>query len=464
MKKEFFLGTLVFIFLWGSFPVSGYADEYDDKIAESEREISDLQRQTDEARKAIENLQGEKEKTKSNVENLKNQKQGFQNQINEYSNKLNVISEEISNNEAEMDEVSQNIIRLSNELSEARAQEEERYKNLKLRIKATYEKGGDKGVLQTLLGSGSFRDFLTRFEYLNAVVAYDNKKISEYKALQREIEAKTDQVKHEEERLQSIQNELDNKQDTLESLTATVNGQLRSTNKTLNDENGKLADYDKELARLDQLQKELAAKVASAQAEYAKRLTNRPKENTGGAYAASDSELLWLAATIQAEADGESYEGKLGVGSVIMNRVKSSAFPNDVVGVITQNMQFASYRSGKVELIMGRGPNSTCLKAAQAVLGGARTGDYLFFMTRYWADHYGIAEYTMVGNHAFFYKWVVKEKPPEEPQPEEQNQEPQPEQNQEAPAEENNEEENHDEDSGDDSDDDSNDEDDSDDE
>ena len=445
MKNKFFLGTLVFILLWTSFPVYGIADEYDDKIAKSEKEISELQRQTAEARKAIENLQGEKEKTKSNVENLKNQKEGFQNQINDYSNKLNVISKEISANEAEMDTVSANIVRLSNELSDAKAQEEERYKNLKLRIKATYEKGGDRGVLQTLLGSGSFRDFLTKFEYLNAVVSYDNKKISEYKALQREIESKTDEVKHEEERLQSIQDELDNKQDTLESLTATVNGQLRTTNKTLNAENGKLADYDKELARLDQLQKELAAKVASAQAEYAKRLADRPKENTGGAYAASDSELLWLAATIQAEADGESYEGKLGVGSVIMNRVKSSAFPNDVVGVITQNMQFASYRSGKVELIMGRGPNTMCLKAAQAVLGGARTGDYLFFMTRYWADHYGIAEYTMVGNHAFFYKWVVKEKPPEEPQPEEQQSQPQPEQNQEAPAEEQHEEENHEE-------------------
>ncbi|SFU44940.1 cell wall hydrolase [Butyrivibrio sp. M55] len=444
MKNKFFLGTLVFILLWTSFPVYGIADEYDDKIAESEKEISELQRQTAEARKAIENLQGEKEKTKSNVENLKNQKEGFQNQINDYSNKLNVISKEISANEAEMDTVSANIVRLSNELSDAKAQEEERYKNLKLRIKATYEKGGDRGVLQTLLGSGSFRDFLTKFEYLNAVVSYDNKKISEYKALQREIESKTDEVKHEEERLQSIQDELDNKQDTLESLTATVNGQLSTTNKTLNAENGKLADYDKELARLDQLQKELAAKVASAQAEYAKRLADRPKENTGGAYAASDSELLWLAATIQAEADGESYQGKLGVGSVIMNRVKSSAFPNDVVGVITQNMQFASYRSGKVELIMGRGPNAICIKAAQEVLNGARIGDYLFFMTRYWADHYGIAEYTMLGNHAFFYKWVVKEKAPEEPQPEQQ-QEQQPEQNQEAPAEEQHEEENHEE-------------------
>ena len=441
MKNKFFLGTLVFILLWTSFPVYGIADEYDDKIAESEKEISDLQRQAAEAREAIKNLQGEKEKTKSNVENLKNQKEGYQSQINDYSNKLNVISKEISDNEAEMDAVSANIIRLSNELTEAKAQEAERYKNLKLRIKATYEKGGDKGVLQTLLGSGSFHDFLTRFEYLNAVVSYDNKKIDEYKALQREIESKTDEVKHEEERLQSIQDELDNKQDKLESLTATVNGQLKTTDRTINAENGKLADLDKEIARADQIQKELASKVASAQAELAKRLADRPKENTGGAYAASDSELLWLAATIQAEADGEPYEGKVGVGSVIMNRVKSSAFPNDVVGVITQNMQFASYRSGKVELIMGRGPNAMCLKAAQAVLGGARTGDYLFFMTRYWADYYGIAEYTMVGHHAFFYKWVVKEKQPEpEPQPE-----PQPEQPQETPAEEQHEEENHDE-------------------
>ena len=103
-----------------------------------------------------------------------------------------------------------------------------------------------------------------------------------------------------------------------------------------------------------------------------------------------------------------------------MNRVKSSAFPNSVEGVITQQMQFASWRSGKVSLIMQRGPNATCVQAAREVLNGKRIGDYLFFMTRYWADHYGIAEYQMIGNHAFFYRWVVKEKPPEEPEQQEQ--------------------------------------------
>ena len=75
-------------------------------------------------------------------------------------------------------------------------------------------------------------------------------------------------------------------------------------------------------------------------------------------------------------------------------------------------MQFASYRSGKVELIIANGPNSTCIQAAQEVLDGARVGDYLFFMTKYYADYYRISEYDMIGNHAFFYRWITND--PEE--------------------------------------------------
>ena len=362
-----------------------------------------------------------------------------------------------------MDVVSEKIVKLSSELMEAKEQEVERYKNLKLRIKSTYENGGDRGALQLLLGAGSFHDFFTRFEYLNAVVSYDNKKVNEYRALQREIEAKTAEVKVEEDKLKSIQDKLDDKQNELENLTASINGQIRTTDKSISTETGKLADFDKKLAEADKRLKELEAKAAAAQAELAKKLEERlkTKENLGGSYSASDYELIMLAATIQAEADGESYQGKLGVGSVIMNRVKSSAFPNSVEGVITQNMQFASWRSGKVQLFMDRGPNSMCIQAARAVLDGARIGDYLFFMTRYWADHYGIAEYQMIGNHAFFYRWVTKEEPPEEPKQTEQEQQPeqQPEQPQEAPAEEqheddnSDEEENHDDDSNDDGDD-----------
>ena len=77
-------------------------------------------------------------------------------------------------------------------------------------------------------------------------------------------------------------------------------------------------------------------------------------------------------------------------------------------------MQFAPYRSGKVEFIIANGPNSTCIRAAQEVLAGARIGDYLFFMTQYWADYYRIKNYVMIGNHAFFYRWETYDPPAEE--------------------------------------------------
>jgi len=319
--------------------------------------------------------------------------------------------------------VSAEIVDLNGQLQEAEAMERDRYELLKKRLQSTYESGGTTGLVRILLESGSLSDFLTKFEYLDAIIRYDRRKISEFKDLQSNIKLKKAEVEEKEAELDAYQDQLDEKHDELSSLTDTVKGQLNSTNNSLSNEKNKLADYENQLADLDQKMKALESQVAAAQAELAKQIAERlalTREDTSGSYSASDTELAWLAATIQAEADGESYTGKLAVGSVIMNRVKSSAFPNTVIAVITQNMQFASYRSGKVELIVNNGPNSTCMRAAQEVLDGARVGDYLFFMTKYWADYYGIAEYTMIGNHAFFYRWVTIPKPEPETQPEEQ--------------------------------------------
>ena len=115
---------------------------------------------------------------------------------------------------------------------------------------------------------------------------------------------------------------------------------------------------------------------------------------------------MLLAACIQAEADNQPYAGKLAVGSVIMNRVKSSKFPNTITGVITQNRQFASYSSGMINaLIENNRVNSTCLSVAQEVAGGARNGDWLFFMTEAAAQSFGITGYEKIGDHVFFWKW-----------------------------------------------------------
>ena len=427
MRKRIFSIILLLVLTVSQFSFTSRAEEYYnlselyEREAQTQAAISDLEKQTKETKDAISALQGQKEQTQASVNSLESQKGSLQSTINGYSSKLTTLDEEISEAEDALAIVSSEIVSLNNELMEAQKQEQDRYEALKMRLKNTYESGGTGGLVRVLLESRSLGELLTKSEYLNAIVRYDRQKISEYKQLQAEIEAKKKVVEEKEAELDAYQAELDEKHDELEGLTDQVRGQLSATNSSLSSEKNKLADYNNQLASLDEKMKALESQVAAAQAKLAQQIAERlalTHEDTSGAYNASDTELVWLAATIQAEADGESYTGKLGVGSVIMNRVKSSAFPNTVIGVITQNMQFASYRSGKVELIISRGPNSTCVRAAQEVLGGARIGDYLFFMTKYWADYYRITSYTMIGNHAFFYRWETYAAPEPEPEPE----------------------------------------------
>ncbi len=447
MKKRLFYGGIAIItslsLMITSVPLVVHAEELDETItvmqqqeAETQQTISNLEKQTKETQDAIKALQGQQQQTQTNVSNLQNQSSALQSTINGYSSKLTTLNQEISETESQMAEVSSQIVQLENELSIAQQQEKDRYELLKKRLQSTYENGGSSGLLRLLLESGSMSEFLTKFEYLNAIMSYDQRKIREYQSLQEQIQAKKEVVEEKEAELDKYQDSLDEKHDELTVLTNTVKGQLSNTNSTLNSEKNKLANFDQQLKELDKKMKGLESQTAAAQAKLAQQIAERlalTKEDTSGSYSASDEELIWLAATIQAEAGGESYTGKLAVGSVIMNRVKSSSFPNTIVGVITQNLQFASYRSGKVELIISNGPNSTCVNAAREVLGGARVGDYLFFMTKYWADYYRISEYNMIGNHAFFYRWITKpeETPAEQPAENQDQQEPQENQEQE---------------------------------
>ncbi len=429
MRKKVLLGIMLLSLLTVQFSVTSYANLNDtisqmqQQEAETQVAISNLEKETQETRNAISQLEGQKQQTQSNVNNLESQKSALQSTINGYSSQLTTLGEEISQTEDALAEVSSEIVGLNNELAEAHREEKERYELLKKRLKSTYENGGSSGLIRVLLESGSLGELLTKFEYLNAIVRYDRMKIAEYKELQAHIEAKKEVVEEKEAELDKYQAELDEKHGELSNLNDTVKGQLSATKNSLSSEKNKLEDYNAQLAALDAKMKALEAQTAAAQAKLAQQIAERlalTREDTSGSYSASDTELIWLAATIQAEAGGESYTGKLGVGSVIMNRVKSSAFPSTIIGVITQNMQFASYRSGKIDFIMSAGPNSTCIRAAQEVLNGARIGDYLFFMTQYWADYYRIKNYTMIGNHAFFYRWetydppVVEEAPVEE--------------------------------------------------
>ena len=80
----------------------------------------------------------------------------------------------------------------------------------------------------------------------------------------------------------------------------------------------------------------------------------------------ASSDLNLLARLVYAEARGEPYTGQVAVASVVLNRVKSSSFPNTVAGVIYQSGAFSVVNDGQINLT----PNSTAKKAAQDALNG----------------------------------------------------------------------------------------------
>lgn len=116
--------------------------------------------------------------------------------------------------------------------------------------------------------------------------------------------------------------------------------------------------------------------------------------------------LYWLSRIIYAEARGEPMAGKLAVGSVVMNRISNSSFPNTVYGVIFDRnggVQFTPVSNGEIY----KTPDNESIEAAKRCLDGERAGEnILFFINADIASSLWICEnrqYVMtVGNHDFY--------------------------------------------------------------
>ena len=86
----------------------------------------------------------------------------------------------------------------------------------------------------------------------------------------------------------------------------------------------------------------------------------------GGEGDYTSSDLYLLAKCIYGEARGESYTGQVAVGAVVLNRVKSSQFPNTISGVIYQKGAFTAVDDGQINLT----PNQTAINAARDAMNG----------------------------------------------------------------------------------------------
>ena len=122
----------------------------------------------------------------------------------------------------------------------------------------------------------------------------------------------------------------------------------------------------------------------------------KEQQATEAAVNVGNGELDLLAAIIQCEAGGESHTGKVAVGAVIMNRVRSGQFPNTITEVVYQSGQFSPGASGILSSVLSQGARSDCYQAAQEALNGSNpVGGALYFNS-------GSGRGIQIGNQHFY--------------------------------------------------------------
>lgn len=164
------------------------------------------------------------------------------------------------------------------------------------------------------------------------------------------------------------------------------------------------ADYVKvKLGTTDavSIAEEIAAQKAKEAAERAAAVTaaaSAPAATQHAATSASVDDTTLLAAIIQCEAGSECYEGKVAVGAVVLNRVRSGSYANSISGVIYQSGQFGPASNGSLARVLASGNiSSSCRQAAADALAGADpTGGKLSF------HRANGREGLVIGNHVFF--------------------------------------------------------------
>ena len=104
-----------------------------------------------------------------------------------------------------------------------------------------------------------------------------------------------------------------------------------------------------------------------------------------------------LAALIYMESGNQPYEGQVAVGAVVMNRVKSPAYPDTIAGVIYASGQFTPAVTGRVEELAVSGVPDSCLQAAHAAMNGeSPVGGAVHFR------RVGKHEGQIIGDHVFW--------------------------------------------------------------
>lgn len=195
----------------------------------------------------------------------------------------------------------------------------------------------------------------------------------------------------------------------MEERKAKIEAEKKAEEERKRKEVAKREKEEKEKAEREKAKKEKEEKERKERKEREALEAEKARKAEQAKYAIqiSQEDKLVLQRIVEAEATGQSVEGKLLVANVILNRVKSSTFPNTVQGVVFQKGQFSPIRDGRYYSVSVSQTTKDAVE--QALMGEDRSYGALYFMARErstqsnirWFDN-NLTLVCAYGGHEFF--------------------------------------------------------------
>lgn len=357
------------------------------------------QEQIDQAQQQVDNLQQQVQDAENQLDQMNDKKDELEGDLKDFNKNLQALVNDMNKLEDEIDVKQDEIAVATTDLEQAEKQVKKQYEDMKRRIQYMYENGSNS-MLTAVFESSSIAEMINQTEHVSTLMAYDRAKLLEFQQLQAEIQEKKNVLEEEENKLLVLQDEMGQKRTQVNNLIANTEKNIAQTKNEIASAEDNIDNLEEQLKYWEKYEAELEKQKLAQDLAYWEQIQNAGQEDWSGVtYAPADGELYLLGAIIQCEAEGEPYLGQLAVGSVVLNRVKSSKFPNTITEVVYQKKQFSPVASGRLAYRLQAGVNDSCMRAAVEVLNGTSVTNALFFCTtKLKPDING----TVIGNHVFY--------------------------------------------------------------
>ena len=403
VRRRNVAACLALILLCGAMPVSVYAtEETKQLINQAEQEKKDTENKLNETEQNLKGLNEQKDSLQGTLTTLNTE-------LSQVSNNLNDLEGKITDKEAEIEALNQKIEQINKELEEAIQLKDDQYDSMKKQIKFLYERS-DALYLELFFSSGSFSDFLNKNNYIEQLSDYEQKVLQSYKDAQAAMEQKAAELEQAKADLEEDKEELDDYKVQVVAEQSRVSGLVSQTANSISVTDSQISDAEAAALAYEQQIKEQEENLSALRAKLAEeiRMAELAAQSSWrdiSEVSFGDGDRYLLANLIYCEAGGESYSGQVAVGSVVMNRVLSSVYPDTVTGVIYQSGQFSPVASGRLALALAEGrATASCYQAADEVMSGTtNVGNCVYFRT----PVEGIEPKYRIGGHIFYYKYYI---------------------------------------------------------